>query len=53
MGKLIGHGTQVERTSTFLPKRLSGTVKRSTLNRFLMRNVQNWLIEGTRLNYSG
>jgi hypothetical protein len=30
-----------------------GFVNQSTVNNGLMRNVQNWLIEGSRLNYSG
>jgi hypothetical protein len=37
----------------FWPNRVSGFVNRSLINHGLMRNVYNWLIEGSRLNYSG
>jgi hypothetical protein len=47
MGTLIGHGTLLE------PNSASVIVKQSLMNHGLMRNVQNWLIEGSRLNYSG
>jgi hypothetical protein len=53
MGILIGYETLLERTSKFLPKRVSVIVKRSIINYGLMRNVHNWLIEGTRLYFSG
>jgi hypothetical protein len=36
-----------------LPKSVSVTVMQSAINHGLMRNVQNWLIKGSRLNYSG
>jgi hypothetical protein len=28
-------------------------VSQSIVNHGLMKNVQNWLVEGSRLNYSG
>jgi hypothetical protein len=34
-------------------KSVSAIVKQSIINHGLMRKVQNWLIEGSRLNYSG
>jgi hypothetical protein len=52
IGTLIGHGTLLERIYKFLPKSVSVIVKQSVINHGLM-NVQNWLIEGSRLNYSG
>jgi ABC-type cobalamin transport system ATPase subunit len=36
-----------------LPKSVSVIVKQRVINHGLIRNVQNWLIEGGRLNYSG
>jgi hypothetical protein len=36
----------------FLPKNVSVIVKQSVMNHGLMRNVHNWVIEGSRLNYS-
>jgi hypothetical protein len=53
MGTLTGHETLLERMSKFLPKNVPVIVKQSVINHGLMRNVQNWLIEGSRLNYSG
>jgi hypothetical protein len=53
MGTSIGHGTLLERVSKGRPKRLSVFVNRSLINHGLMTNVQNWLIKGSRLNYSG
>jgi hypothetical protein len=49
MGTLIGHGRLLERILKFLPK----SVKQSIVNHGLIRNVQNWLIKGSRLNHSG
>jgi hypothetical protein len=53
MGTLMGHGTLLERIYKFLPKSVSVTAKQSVIKHGLMRNVQNWLIERSRLNYSG
>jgi hypothetical protein len=53
MRTLIGYGMLLYRTSKFLPKRVLVIVKQSITNHVLMRNVQNWLIEGSKLNYSG
>jgi hypothetical protein len=36
-----------------LPTSVSVIVKQRVINHGLLRNVQNWLIEGSRLNYSG
>jgi hypothetical protein len=41
------------RTSKFRPKRVQDIVNRSIVNRGLIWNIQNCLIEGSRLNYSG
>jgi hypothetical protein len=49
----IVHGTLLERTSKFRPKRVSVIANQSTVNRSPMTHVQNQLIEGSRLNYSG
>jgi hypothetical protein len=43
----------IERTSTAQPKRVLVIVNQSIITHDLMRNVQNWLTEGSRLNYSG
>jgi hypothetical protein len=53
MGTLTGHGMLLERIQKFLPNIVSVIVKQSVINYGLMRNVQNWLIEESRLNYSG
>jgi hypothetical protein len=52
MGTSTGHGI-IERTSKFQPKRVQVIVNLSIINSGLVRNVQNWLIIGRRLNYSG
>jgi hypothetical protein len=49
----MGMGHLLDRTSKFQPKRISVTVNQSIKNHGLMRNVQNWLIKESRLNYSG
>jgi hypothetical protein len=49
MRKLIGHGSLLERIYTFLPKSVSVIVKQSVIKQGLMRNFQNWLIEGSGL----
>jgi SNF2 family DNA or RNA helicase len=51
MGTSIGHGTLLERTK-FRRKRVPVIVNGSIMNNGLM-NVQNWLTEESRLNYSG
>jgi UDP-glucose 6-dehydrogenase len=48
VGTSTGHGTILERTSKFERKRAKVIVNQSTVNRGLMRKVQNWLIEGSR-----
>jgi hypothetical protein len=53
VGTSTGHGIILERTSKFRPKSVWVIVNQSTVNRGLMRDVQNWLIEGSRLNYIG
>jgi hypothetical protein len=53
VGTSTGHGTILARTSKFRLKRVWVIVNESIVNRGLMRNVQNWLIEGSRLDYSG
>jgi hypothetical protein len=53
MGTSIGHGALLERISKFRPKRVLVIVNQSTINHGLIRNVQNWFIEGSRLNYDG
>jgi hypothetical protein len=53
MGTSIEHGILLERTSNFWPKRVLVIMNQSIISNGLMRNVQNWLIEGSRLNYSG
>jgi hypothetical protein len=52
MGTSVGHGTLLERTSKFWRKREFVILNSSIINHGLMRNVQNRLIEGSRLNYS-
>jgi hypothetical protein len=37
----------------FLPESVSVILKQSVINHSLMTNFQNWLIEGSRLSYSG
>jgi hypothetical protein len=39
MGTSIGHGTLLETTSKFRPKRVSGFVDQSLINNGLIRNV--------------
>jgi hypothetical protein len=52
MGTSIWHGTLLEITSKFQSKRVSVIANQSIINHSLMRNVNNWLIKGSRLNYS-
>jgi hypothetical protein len=49
VGTSTGHGTILERTSKLQPKRVHVIVNQSIVNRGLMRNVQNWLIDANRL----
>jgi hypothetical protein len=44
--------TILDRTSKLQTKRVKVIVNQSIINHGLLRNVQNWLIEGSRLNYS-
>jgi hypothetical protein len=53
VGTSTGRETILERTSTLRPKRVQVIVNQSIVNRGLMRDVQNWLIEGNRINYGG
>jgi hypothetical protein len=46
-GISVGHGTLVERTNKFWPKRGSDIVNQSIINLGLMRNVQHSFIEET------
>jgi ABC-type cobalamin transport system ATPase subunit len=49
----INRARDTVRTSKFWQKGVSVIVKRNIINHGLIRNVQNWLNEGSRLNYSG
>jgi hypothetical protein len=53
VGISTGHWTILERTSKFRAKKVYVTVNQSTVNHGLMRDVQNWFIDGRRLNDSG
>jgi hypothetical protein len=53
MGTSTGDGTLLQKTSKFRPQKVSVAVNRNIINHGSMRNVQTWLIEGSKLNYCG
>jgi hypothetical protein len=49
----INRAWETIRENIRISARVSDFVNQSLVNHGLMRNVKNWLIEGSRLNYSG